>query len=288
MLLRPRIIFPLLARRRLYPPTRRLTTVGCTIIGDEILSGKTQDTNSHFLAQYCFGLGMDLKRIEVVPDEEAAIGESVKEMSKRYDVVFTSGGIGPTHDDITYDAIAKAFHLPLQLDAETWHLIQKQRPFSPDTPEEVTRARQRMAIFPSPVEIIRPCEGVWVPIVVVNGNVHILPGIPRFFRMLLEGYRPWLEKRRKGEIESGARYWRTSVVTRLPESIIAPWLTRAQEKHRDSVRIGSYPQLVDDGRGWQVTVSFAGLDREKVRQTAEEVAKQIEGTLIEGTSGGKV
>merc|ERR1712093_457808 len=91
---------------------------GLLIIGDEVLGGKTVDTNSAYMAKFCFQLGMALKRIEVIADDEDEIVEAVKRMSTNYDFVVTSGGIGPTHDDITYQSIAKAFSLPLILHDE--------------------------------------------------------------------------------------------------------------------------------------------------------------------------
>merc|ERR1712098_700199 len=99
--------------------SRMIHTAGCIIIGDEVLGGKTVDTNSAYFAKFCFSLGIQLKRIEVIADDEEEIIEAARRMSKNYDLVVTSGGIGPTHDDITYQSIAKAFNLPLELHETT-------------------------------------------------------------------------------------------------------------------------------------------------------------------------
>merc|ERR1712093_135831 len=105
--------------------SRMIHTAACLIIGDEVLGGKTVDTNSAYMAKFCFQLGMALKRIEVIADDEDEIVEAVKRMSTNYDFVVTSGGIGPTHDDITYQSIAKAFSLPLILHDEAYAKMKK-------------------------------------------------------------------------------------------------------------------------------------------------------------------
>lgn len=201
---------PVPALSRLFsssPPAKHTpqpSSVACLIIGDEILSGKTHDTNSFLLgtlvvrsppaycthslpltAKRCFNVGLDLRRIEVVPDVEDNIVSSVQDLSERHRWVFTSGGIGPTHDDITYAAIAKAFRCPLKYHTQTIErmktirqitLTDKSHPTPP--PLEMTESRKRMALFPAgkDVKVIFPCDHLWVPIVIVQ-NVHILPGM---------------------------------------------------------------------------------------------------------------
>jgi len=105
--------------------SRTIHTAACLVIGDEVLGGKTVDTNSAYMAKFCFGLGMALKRVEVIADDESEIIEAVRRMSDNYDFVVTSGGIGPTHDDITYQSIAKAFGLPLKLHDESYEKMKK-------------------------------------------------------------------------------------------------------------------------------------------------------------------
>lgn len=181
-------------------PGKYVNTAGCLIIGDEVLNGKTKDSNSNFLAKWCFDLGIELKRIEVIADDEEEIAEAVLRMSKNYDFVVTSGGIGPTPDDISYDSIGKAFGAqPLEYDSETLRRMeehQKTRSYSHKQTEEMLTARKRMALFPSAkqgvkVEVIHPAEDLWVPVVRVAGKVHILPGVPRLFEALLTGLEPY-------------------------------------------------------------------------------------------------
>ncbi|KAI7688006.1 Molybdopterin binding protein, partial [Hortaea werneckii] len=104
---------------------RTINTAGCIIIGDEVLGGKTVDTNSAWFAKYCFSLGINLKRVEVIADDESEIVEATRRMSHNYDMVVTSGGIGPTHDDITYQSIAKAFSLPIVLHEKAYERMKR-------------------------------------------------------------------------------------------------------------------------------------------------------------------
>jgi molybdopterin-biosynthesis enzyme MoeA-like protein len=134
----------------------------------------------------------NLKRVEVIEDDESEIVEAVRRMSDRYDFIVTSGGIGPTHDDITYSSIAKAFNLPLKLNQKAFEKMKllskphKNQPnFSWDEDTPALRARLRMVELPTDgsrdldKQFLFPREDLWVPVAVANGNVHILPGIPR-------------------------------------------------------------------------------------------------------------
>lgn len=190
-----RIMAPVSADER---NSRTISTAACLIIGDEVLGGKTVDTNSAYLAKWCFNLGISLKRIEVIADDESEIIEAVRRMSDGYDFVVTSGGIGPTHDDITYQSIATAFNLPLKLHQETFEkmkLLSKPHPNQPTFDWEVDsparRAKLRMAELPTDEsrdlkkQVLFPQEDLWVPVSVVNGNIHILPGVPRLCRLHL-------------------------------------------------------------------------------------------------------
>ena len=163
------------------------------------IAGKTKDSNSNFLAKTLFDLAIELKRIEVIADDTEEIVEAVQRMSKNYDLVITSGGIGPTHDDISefgprranrsrtdfapsaYESIAKAFDTPLEYDEETKRRmvhLSKRKPDAPEQTEEQKTARNRMALFPKGAEVLFVQEDLWVPVVRVNGNVCILPGVP--------------------------------------------------------------------------------------------------------------
>ncbi|CAO1622800.1 unnamed protein product [Parajaminaea phylloscopi] len=266
---------------------RYVNTAGCLIIGDEVLNGKTRDSNSNFLAKWCFDLGIDLKRIEVIADDEEEIAEAVLRMSKNYDFVVTSGGIGPTPDDISYESIGKAFGAhPLEYDPETLHRMEehsKTRSYSHKQTEEMLTARKRMALFPSgnkgvKVEVIFPAEDLWVPVVRVASKVHILPGVPRLFEALLTGLEPYTP------IDpSKPKPHRILIHTKMPESSISPFLIKLTDKCKPlNIKVGSYPKLFNG-----VDVSVIGFEPEKLQEIAKEVEQEVNGTITEsGQIGG--
>ncbi|KAL7271012.1 hypothetical protein RUND412_006259 [Rhizina undulata] len=267
------------------PFKRPIRTAACLIIGDEVLNGKTVDTNSAFFAKYCFNLGINLKRIEVISDNEEEIIEAARRMSANYDFVVTSGGIGPTHDDITYPTMARAFNLPLSLHEETarrMRALSRQRPDAPpfdwDTPSPTLTARLRMAQLPTgpSAKVIYVSEKIWVPICAVNYNVHILPGVPSIFESLLEGLKPMLIE--DGRVHDGLKQTRIMISTQWPESEIAEFLTGLQERVKDKgIKVGSYPRW-GTGRN---TVTLLGTDKEYLESFVPEVEAGIGGHRIQ-------
>ncbi|KAI9247561.1 MoaB/Mog domain-containing protein [Helicostylum pulchrum] len=254
----------------------RSFSAACCIIGDEILNGKTRDSNAYFLSKYLFELGIDLKRVETIPDDYDSIAETIKRLSSQHDIVFTSGGIGPTHDDITYEALARAFDLPLKLDEETCVRMEQ---VSKTKIEgwSLTEERKRMAIFPEPSIKLRNQDDLWVPVVVVNKNVHVLPGIPRLFERLLESLKPHFVTL-AGESTS---YHRVQVATELPEGQIASFLSQLQDEcNSQNIKIGSYPKWGKTKDGVRVVVSVVGKDQDNVHLVGNKVADGISGWII--------
>ncbi|KAL0091122.1 MoaB/Mog domain-containing protein [Phycomyces blakesleeanus] len=261
------------------PPSNSFTAA-CCIIGDEILNGKTRDSNAHFLAKSLFDIGVDLKRVEIIPDEYKAIEETIKRLSSQHDIVFTSGGIGPTHDDITYAALAKAYNLPLELDLETCKQMEEKSSHIKDW--VLNDARKRMAIFPKPSKLIRTSPELWVPIVVVNENIHVLPGIPRLFERLIHSLQPHLISliEAKTGRSTPEKYHRIQIATAQPEGKIAQCLTAAQNQVKDyNIKIGSYPKWGQDSHGTRVVVSIVGKDEKAVQALAKDISDQIEGWI---------
>ncbi|KAF2164779.1 hypothetical protein M409DRAFT_67528 [Zasmidium cellare ATCC 36951] len=268
---------------------KMIHTAGCIIIGDEVLGGKTVDTNSAYLAKYCFSLGITLKRIEVIADDEAEIVEATRRMSSSYDFVVTSGGIGPTHDDITYQSIAKAFDLPLVLHEVALEKMKKlsrphpsQREFSWDVDSPARRAKLRMIQLPYDKElpdedqVIFVSEDLWVPISVANGNIHILPGIPRLFEKMLEGLKPRLLPRLVDPEGKGVH--RILFSTPLAESEVADYLTQLSGKvESKGVKVGSYPRW---GKS-RNTVTLVGKDKEYMESLVSEVAEGVKGRRVQ-------
>lgn len=235
-------------------------------------------------AKYCFELGIELKRIEVIADDEGEIIEAVRRMSNNYDMVVTSGGIGPTHDDLvsivcakliqTYPSIAKAFNLPLVYHEETLRRMELLdiRKIDNKATDEATIARKRMALFPANAKVLFPSKELWIPVVIVNRNIYILPGVPTLFITLLSSLKPIIAPC----VPPGKRQHRLIIATDEPESVIAPFLTNLQKRVADqSIKVGSYPK-------WQggVKVSLLGRDREVLEGLVEEVEKGINGVRV--------
>ncbi|KAJ4270296.1 hypothetical protein NW762_001975 [Fusarium torreyae] len=275
--------------------TRTISTAACLIIGDEVLGGKTVDTNSAYFAKWCFNLGISLKRIEVIEDDEGEIVEAVQRMSDRYDFVVTSGGIGPTHDDITYQSIAKAFNLPLKLHQETFEkmkLLSKPHPNQPkfdwDVDSPARKAKLRMAELPTDEsrdlkkQALFPHDDLWVPVAVVNGNIHILPGIPRLFQRLLEGLKPHILPRLTDPEGKGTH--RILFSTPLPESGVADYLTTLAAKvEPKGIKVGSYPRWGKKNN----TVTLVGRDLDYLESLVDEVEAGIQGLRVTAESDGE-
>ncbi|KAM6501290.1 MoaB/Mog domain containing protein [Amanita muscaria] len=229
-----------------------IRTAAALIIGDEILNGKTLDKNSNFFARYCFENGIELKRIEVIPDDENEIIEASRRMVSKYDFVITSGGIGPTHDDITYASLAKSFNQNLVHHSETLTRLEaltRHRTWTRQQTPQQLDATKRMALFPERAEVIYIDGAIWVPVVRLEGKLCVFPGIPSLFQKMLTGLTPYLPLPPLHE-----RPTRIQVFTERPESMIAPYLTTLQNKLKPrGIQIGSYPVL---GKG--VFVSIIG------------------------------
>jgi molybdopterin-biosynthesis enzyme MoeA-like protein len=220
----------------------------------------------------------------VIADDESEIIEAARRMSKNYDFVVTSGGIGPTHDDITYPALAKAFDSPLALHEETakrMREIAQARPNAPpfdwDTPSPMLTARMRMAMLPTGpgTKVYFVAPDLWVPIAVVGGNVHILPGVPKLFVQLLEGLRDVLIA--EGRVDRSRKALRVMISTPMQESEVAEYLTELQEKVKErGVKVGSYPRWGASNN----TITLVGSDTEYVESLVPEVEKATKGVRV--------
>ncbi|KAK0276413.1 hypothetical protein LTS16_004442 [Friedmanniomyces endolithicus] len=268
---------------------KMIHTAACLIIGDEVLGGKTVDTNSAWFAKYCFSLGIALQRVEVIADDEAEIIEAARRMSARYDFVVTSGGIGPTHDDITYQSIARAFDLPLVLHEGALEKMKRlsrphpgQMNFSWEEDTPARRAKMRMIelpydkALPDSDQVLFAADDLWVPINVVNGNLHILPGIPRLFEKMLTGLKPALLPRLTDPEGKGVH--RVLFSTPMPESEVAGYLTELAGRVKGKgVNVGSYPRW---GKS-RNTVTLVGRDKEFMEGLVPEVEENVKGKRIQ-------
>ncbi|KAJ4490372.1 MoaB/Mog domain-containing protein [Lentinula aciculospora] len=236
---------------------RCIRTAAALVIGDEILNGKTLDKNSNYFAKYCFERGIDLKRIEVISDDENEIVEASRRMVSMYDFVITTGGIGPTHDDITYASLGRAFNQSLVHHPETLRRLDemnRHRAWVSTQTHQQREATKRMALFPDRAEVLFVCGDIWVPVVRLEGKLCVFPGIPTLFTKMLDGLAPYLPLPPASE-----RPLRVQIFTERPESMIAPYLTALHarlKKQKADIQVGSYPVL---GKG--VFVSLIGRDR---------------------------
>jgi molybdenum cofactor synthesis domain-containing protein len=206
-------------------------TAGLLVIGDEILSGRTKDVNIGATADFCTDLAIDLMEVRVVADIEDDIVEAVRALSARYTYVFTTGGIGPTHDDITADAIAKAFGVALPINAEARAMLEerwKERGI------EVNEARLRMARIPEGASLI--VNSVSAAPGFRIGNVHVMAGVPVIMRAMLESIAPTLK--------GGRKVLSVTVKCRVGEGTIGAPLAALQQQFPD-VKMGSYPRMGD-------------------------------------------
>ncbi|MGL4397833.1 MAG: competence/damage-inducible protein A [Hyphomicrobium sp.] len=206
-------------------------TAGLVVIGDEILSGRTKDRNIGAIAERMTEIGIRLKEVRVVADDEADIVAAVNALRHRYTYVFTTGGIGPTHDDITADSIAKAFGVTIDVDPRARALMQHH---CDARGVELTPARLRMARLPAGAELvdnaISIAPGFWI------GNVIVMAGIPDIMLAMLDAATP--------RLATGARMLSQTIALARPESQIADLFSAHQAKYPD-VAMGSYPCMRD-------------------------------------------
>jgi molybdenum cofactor synthesis domain-containing protein len=238
-------------------------TAGILIIGEEILSGKVDDENARFLLHELRELGVAVRRIEVIPDELDEIATAVKQMSRNYDHVFTSGGIGPTHDDVTLPAVAAAFEMPLTRRPELEGLIRT------GMASEFNERDLRMADLPEGARLLfghPPDTSRW-PVIAV-GNVFVLPGVPAIFRRKFDSVR---ELFRSGPIHSRAVY------SREGEGLIAGALDAVVAEF-PTVAVGSYPRL--DAADHKVKITLDGRDPDSVERAAARVVERLGAAVV--------
>ena len=239
------------------PPNDANKTAAVLVIGDEILSGRTQDSNSNTIARFLAGLGIDLKEIRVVPDDHDEIVAGLNALRRRHDLVFTTGGIGPTHDDITADAVAKAFGVGIGYHPEAYALLEARYP-----PGEFNGMRKRMARIPDGATLIRNTVSV-APGFHIE-NVYVMAGVPMVMRAMLEVIAP--------ELPHGITVTAVTVSAQIPEGAIAEGLAAIQNDN-PTVSIGSYPFYSDSGPGAQLVAR--GRDAGAVERAAAAIEAMV-------------
>lgn len=229
-------------------------TAAVLVIGDEILSGRTQDVNTRYIANYLGQIGVDLREARVVPDVEAEIVAAVNALRTRYTYVFTTGGIGPTHDDITADAVGRAFGVEVGEDPRALAMLRER--FSE---EELNSARRRMARIPSGAGLvpnaISKAPGFWI------GNVIVMAGVPVIMQSMMDTVGP--------RLQAGARMLVETVEAGgVTEGSYAMRLEEIARAH-ESVSIGSYPNF--SGQGVRNQIVLRSRDAERLAAAARTV-----------------
>jgi molybdenum cofactor synthesis domain-containing protein len=231
------------------PESAAIVTAAVLVIGDEILSGRTKDKNIGYIAEYLTGLGIDLKEVRVVPDEEPEIVAALNALRSRYTYVFTTGGIGPTHDDITADCVAKAFGVPLDYHPEALAIM---RARIAQTGGVMNEARMRMTRVPVGGELVRNkisgAPGFSI------GNVIVMAGIPSVMQVMLDDVTP--------RLKTGARMLSESIRADCREGDIGTELGALAKEHPD-VTIGSYP-FIDEKNSANTHVVIRSRDPQKL------------------------
>jgi len=249
------------------PGSSGIVTAGLLVIGDEILSGRTKDKNIGFIAEYLTTIGIDLCEVRVVSDVEAEIVAALDALRARYTYVLTTGGIGPTHDDITADAVAKAFGVAIDYDPRAV-AIMKERFDAMGT--EMNEARMRMTRIPKGAELVlnkvSAAPGFWI------GNVIVMAGVPSIMQAMLDYVAP--------KLKTGAKMLSETVRADLREGDIGTELGAIAKAHPDVI-IGSYPFMDDRGPNANVVVRAREADKLAVAKAAvEAMLRKVRATLV--------
>ena len=251
-------------------PHAETVTAAVLVIGDEILSGRTADTNINSIARFLAPYGVDLREVRVAPDVHEEIVEAERALSGRYDYLFTTGGIGPTHDDITADAVAEAMGVELAEDAEVVALLTARANGEPPN-----AARRRMARMPPGAgKIAHPQGG---PPGFAVGNVFVMAGVPGIMKGMLEDIGP--------RLRTGAVTHASTLRVGVGEGVLAAPLEAVAKAHPD-MSLGSYPFFTAEGYGANLVVR--GRDAAEVDAVVEELRTALEAagvSAIEAVDG---
>jgi molybdenum cofactor synthesis domain-containing protein len=249
------------------PGQAGIVTAGLLVIGDEILSGRTKDKNIGYIAEYLTTIGVDLREVRVVPDVEEEIVAALNALRQRYTYLFTTGGIGPTHDDITADCVAKAFGVKIDYDPRAVALL-KARFDQMGT--QMNEARMRMTRIPAGAELVlnkvSAAPGFWI------GNVIVMAGVPSIMQAMLDDVAP--------KLATGAKMLSETIRADTREGDIGTELGVVAKAHPD-VMIGSYPFM--DDRGPNTNIVVRSRDAAKLaaaKAAVEEMLAKVRPTIV--------
>jgi molybdenum cofactor synthesis domain-containing protein len=249
------------------PKSAGLVTAALLVIGDEILSGRTKDKNIGYIAEYLTALGIDLKEVRVVGDEESEIITALNALRTRHTYVFTTGGIGPTHDDITAECVAKAFGVSIDHDPRAVKILSDRLA---QTRGEMNEARMRMTRIPAGADLVHnkvsAAPGFWL------GNVIVMAGVPTIMQAMLDEVAP--------KLKTGVRMLSETVRADCREGDIGTPLGEIAKAHPE-VAIGSYP-FFDEQRGPNTNVVLRARDPAKLtaaKSAVEGMLKRLRAAL---------
>jgi len=231
-------------------------TAGIIIIGNEILSGRTVDKNTSFIATWLNDRGISVEETRVIPDKEKIIIDTVSELKRKFAYIFTTGGIGPTHDDITAESISKVFGQKYQYHPEAYKILEK---FYKN--QDFNDGRKKMAKMPEHAKLI-PNPKTFAAGFYVE-NVFVLPGVPSILQAMI----PQLDN----IIKTGKKILSSSIDTRLRESLVAEGLSRLQDKYKN-IDIGSYPYFKEKPG---TVLVLRTTEKELLKKCEEEVKKLV-------------
>lgn len=235
-------------------------TAGIVVIGNEILSGKITDTNAAYLCRALRALGVEIRRISVIPDEVDLISREVTECSRSYDFVFTSGGVGPTHDDVTIEGVARAAGVSVVRDSRLVEVLDRHHK------GKLTEARLKMAEIPEGAELVGG-DSLIFPAVVIR-NVYILPGVPEIFRQKFEAIKERFREQ---------PYFLTSVFVRIGEATLAQFLNDLLAAY-PRLMLGSYPEFFNPE--YKVKVTLESKDRAYLDRALADFLDRLPGEAV--------
>ncbi len=245
--------------------TKDMITAAVLVIGDEILSGRTKDKNIGFIADYLTQMGIDLKEVRVVADDQDAIVEAVNALRARWTYVFTSGGIGPTHDDITADAMAAAFGVGIDHDPRAMAILEAHYATSPNM--EFNEARKRMARIPFGADLIEnkvsSAPGFRLE------NVHVMAGVPSVMQAMMDAIAPTLK--------TNSKVMNETIDSGVGEGLVAGPLAELAKDHPNVV-IGSYPYMRQDLFATNIVMrSRSREDLDKAVKAVHDMLESLKG-----------
>ena len=246
--------------------TKDIVTAAVLVIGDEILSGRTKDKNIGFIADLLTAIGIQLREVRVVPDVEDKIVAGLNSLRGAYDYVFTTGGIGPTHDDITADAIAKAFGVAIDVDPRA---VAVMAPHYEARGLEFTQSRRRMARIPAGADLIENTVSKAPGFMI--GNVIVMAGVPNIMQAMMQAVTP--------RLATGKKMLSAAVTVRRPESEIAELFAEVQKLH-PAVPMGSYPFSDDQGYGANLVLRSTDPDQLEAARQALIARLKAEGITV--------